>query len=126
MMDDEQDKDSVTLKSMLVTLERRIQVTQCSLRGMVTPEGDIFVMLLPIAKKPSMFQLRSCVLEMEKLSTMIIQKNPSIMMEVPLSALTGAEVLHTQVSSSSNNKAYTWMLSSLFFFLLQKSIVHRC
>lgn len=126
MMDDDQDKDAVTLKTMLINLERRIQVKECSLRGMLTPEGDIFVTLLPIVKKPTIFQLRSCVLEMEKLTTMIFKKSPAIMMEVPLSALTGAEVVHTQVASTAPSiNLLKGTLSSLWLLLLN-CIVLNC
>ena len=115
MLNKEQNTDAVTLETMLIALERHIHVKLCSLRGMLTPDGDIFLVNLPIYKKPTMLQLRACVFEMERLSVLIFQKSPIVIMEVPLSALTGAEVVHKQVlSSASNDRMSVWITAAVF------------
>ncbi|XP_076621802.1 reversion-inducing-cysteine-rich protein with kazal motifs isoform X1 [Colletes latitarsis] len=99
-MDEEVDKDSVTLEALLTALGRQIQVAQCALRGMMTPDRDIFIIVQPTSKRPSTLQLRACVTETEKLVTRILERSPKIAIEVPLGALTGAEIAHSYVSSA--------------------------
>lgn len=100
MMDEETDKDSVTLEALLNALARQIQVAQCALRGMMTPDRDIFIIVQSTSKRPSMLQLRACVAETEKLVTRIVERSPRVVAEVPLGALTRAEIAHSYVSSA--------------------------
>ncbi|XP_054015810.1 reversion-inducing cysteine-rich protein with Kazal motifs [Hylaeus anthracinus] len=99
-MDEEADKDSVTLEALLTALGRQIQVAQCALRGMMTPDLDIFIIVQPTVIRPSTLQLRACVTETEKLVTRILERSPKIAIEVPLGALTGAEIAHSYVSGA--------------------------
>lgn len=100
-MDEEADKDSVTLEVLLSALARQIQVAQCALRGMMTPDRDIFIVVQATSKRPSILQLRACVAETEKLVTRISERSPRIAAEVPLGALTRAEIAHSYVSSAT-------------------------
>ncbi|XP_051153555.1 reversion-inducing cysteine-rich protein with Kazal motifs [Leptopilina boulardi] len=117
MMDNEKDKDTITLTALLNALERHISVKECSLKGMVTLDGDIVIVIIPINITPSSVQLRMCILETERLTTLIHQKSPSIMMEVPLSALTGAEVIHTQVSNITSIKELNIYILLVFIII---------
>ncbi|XP_043599911.1 reversion-inducing cysteine-rich protein with Kazal motifs [Bombus pyrosoma] len=99
-MDEDVDKDSVALEVLLSALARQIQVAQCVLRGMMTPDLDIFVIVQPTSKRPSPLQLRACVAETEKLVTRISERSPRITTEVLLGALTRAEIAHSYISSA--------------------------
>lgn len=105
MMDEEADKDSVTLEALLTALNRQLQVAQCAVRGMMTPDCDVFIVVQPITKKPSALQLRACVTETEKLVIRISERSPRIAAEVPLGSLTRAEVAHSYVSSAMKIRA---------------------
>ncbi|XP_034191799.1 reversion-inducing-cysteine-rich protein with kazal motifs isoform X1 [Osmia lignaria lignaria] len=100
MMDEEADKDSVTLDALLTALARQIQVAQCALRGMMTPDRDVFIVIQSTSNRPSTLQLRACVTETEKLVTRISERSPKIAAEVPLGALTRAEIAHSYISSA--------------------------
>ncbi|XP_076293444.1 reversion-inducing-cysteine-rich protein with kazal motifs [Lasioglossum baleicum] len=100
IMDEDEDKDSVTLETLLSALGRQIQVAQCALRGMMTPDRDIFIIVQPTSKRPSILQLRACVTETEKLVTRILERSPRIAAEVPLGALTRAEIAHSYISGA--------------------------
>lgn len=115
-MNDETDKDSVTLEALLTALGRQIQVAQCAVRGMMTPDRDIFIVVQPITKKPSTLQLRACVTETEKLVTRISERSPTIAAEVPLGSLTRAELAHGYISSAT--KLQTWLAIIVVIFLL--------
>lgn len=106
MMDEEADKDSVTLEVLLVALGRQLQVAQCAVRGMMTPDRDVFIIVQPVTKKPSKLQLRACVTETEKLVTRISERSSRIAAEVPLGSLTRAEVAHSYVSSAMEIRAW--------------------
>ncbi|KAG5305855.1 RECK protein, partial [Pseudoatta argentina] len=117
MMDEETDKDSVTLEALLVALGRQLQVAQCALRGMMTPDRDIFIVVQPITKKPSMLQLRACVTETEKLVTRISERSPLIVAEVPLGSLNRAEIAHSYISSAINIRAWLTTIAVTIFLL---------
>ncbi|XP_018370423.1 PREDICTED: reversion-inducing cysteine-rich protein with Kazal motifs [Trachymyrmex cornetzi] len=117
MMDEETDKDSVTLEALLVALGRQLQVAQCALRGMMTPDRDIFIVVQPITKKPSMLQLRACVTETEKLVTRISERSPLIAAEVPLGSLSRAEIAHSYISSAINIRAWLATVAVTIFLL---------
>ncbi|XP_046752373.1 reversion-inducing cysteine-rich protein with Kazal motifs isoform X1 [Diprion similis] len=118
MMDEEMDRDAVTLGAMLVALGRQIQVSQCMLRGALTPEGDIFVINQPLPAKPSPLQLQACIAEIEKLVTRISERSPRILAEVPLGSLTRAEIMHGHVSGASSNQLWIAMLSLAVMLLV--------
>lgn len=105
-MKEETNKDSVTLEALLIALGRQLQVAQCAVRGMMTPDYDIFIVVQPVTKKLSELQLRACVTEMEKLVTRISERSPRIAAEVPLGSLTRAEIAHGYVSSAMKIRAW--------------------
>lgn len=117
-MDEETDKDSVTLEALLVALGRHLQVAQCAIRGMMTPDCDIFIVIQPVSKKPSALQLRACVTETEKLVTRITERSPRIAAEVPLGSLTRAEIAHGYVSSAMKIRVHI-IISVLSIFMLK-------
>lgn len=122
-MDNEKDKDAVTLQALLNSLERHISIKMCSLRGMVTIDGDIVIVIVPDSKTPSAVELRTCVLETERLVVLIQHKSPSIIIEVPLSAITGAEIIHRQVSNVSCIIGLNTFILILLVFKLTKGIM---
>lgn len=105
-MDEETNKDFVTLDTLLSALGRQLHVAQCAIRGMMTPDRDIFIIIQPVTKNPSTLQLRACVAETEKLVTRISERSPRIAAEVPLSSLTRAEVAHGYISSAIKIQAW--------------------
>lgn len=118
-MDEETDKDSVTLEALLVALGRHLQVAQCAIRGMMTPDCDVFIVVQPVTKKPSALQLRACVTETEKLVTRITERSPRIAAEVPLGSLTRAEIAHGYVSSAMKIRAWHVTVIVLPIFMLK-------
>lgn len=85
----------LTLKSLLKALERQIQVAQCALRGFLSPELDIFVVVQTIERNPSKLQLEACVRETEKVASLINRQSPRIASELSLSSLTAATPVHS-------------------------------
>lgn len=102
MITEESDKEVVTLEGMLNALDRQLRVSECSLRGMLTLEGDIFIINQPVPKKPSDLQMHACVMEIEKLVSRITERSPRVVTEVPLGSLTRAEIAHMRISSSTS------------------------
>ncbi|XP_014598838.1 PREDICTED: reversion-inducing cysteine-rich protein with Kazal motifs isoform X1 [Polistes canadensis] len=116
VMDEEIDKDFVTLDALLSALRRQVQVAQCAVRGMVTLEGDIFVVVQSVLEKPSSLQLRACVAEMEKLVVRITERSSKIAAEVPLGSLTRAELAHNHISSANVNRVWFPIISCTIIF----------
>lgn len=93
---------SLTLKSILKSLERQIQVAQCSLTGYLSIELDVIVVVRTNVDQPSDLQLEACVREAEKIASLVTRQSPRVASELSLSALTSAIVVHmvSQFSSS--------------------------
>lgn len=90
---------SLTLNALLEALERRVQVAQCALRGYLTVESDIFVMVESTEAHPSGLQLETCVREAEKIASMINTQSPRLVSELSLSSLVLGITVHTQVNA---------------------------
>lgn len=120
-MDDQLDKDVVTLQAMIEALNRQVQVSQCNLRGMLTPEGDIFIINQAITRNPTQLQLQACIAEIEKIVTRISQKSPTIFTQVPLSSLTGADIVHSYIFSCASSLTSIGLV--LFFGAVARFVV---
>ncbi|XP_050297871.1 reversion-inducing cysteine-rich protein with Kazal motifs [Anthonomus grandis grandis] len=92
--------EAVNLRSFLKGLDRQIQVAQCTIRGYVTVESDVFVVVQSTERSPSSLQLEACVREAEKLGSLVNSKSPRIASELSLSSLTVATSVHTDVTTS--------------------------
>ncbi|XP_034951773.1 reversion-inducing cysteine-rich protein with Kazal motifs isoform X2 [Chelonus insularis] len=125
IMEEEIDKDSVTLESLLKGLQRQIQVLQCSIRGHVTPENDIFIIVQPTIKKPSALLFQACIAETEKIITRIIERSSKIIAEVPLGSLTRAEIVHGHVSSSISLWYFSNFTILIFFSFVFSFVFNR-
>ncbi|CAH1106670.1 unnamed protein product [Psylliodes chrysocephalus] len=90
----------LNLDSMLKALERQIQVGQCTLKGYLTVEMDIFIIVHSTERNPSEVQLEACIREAEKIASLINIQSPRIVSELSLSSLTAASIVHTQANSS--------------------------
>ncbi|KAJ8968089.1 hypothetical protein NQ317_005572, partial [Molorchus minor] len=61
-----QNSRAVNLHTILKSLERQIQLAQCTLKGYLTVELDIFVAVQTTERYPSELQLEACIREAEK------------------------------------------------------------
>lgn len=98
------DKDTypLTLKALLNALNRQIQVAQCTLKGYLTIEQDLFVLVETTVIYPSSLQLETCIREAEKIASMINRQSPRVVSELSLSSLTAATVVHTESNKGSS------------------------
>lgn len=92
---------ALSVHAVLKALERQVQVAQCAIRGHLTLELDLLILLVPTSSEPSQVQLEACVREAEKLATLITNSSPRIVSELSLSPLIAAHVVHTEVVSSA-------------------------
>lgn len=93
---------SLTLKSVLNSLQRHVQVAECVVRGFLTVELDIFIMVQSSEKKASDLQIEACVREAEKLASLVRRHSARIASELSLSSLTVATEVHTLPSKGSS------------------------
>ncbi|XP_044759007.1 reversion-inducing cysteine-rich protein with Kazal motifs [Coccinella septempunctata] len=116
--------DSLTLRALLKSLERQIQVVQCTLRGYLTVELDIFVSVQSTEKNPTDIQLEACVREAEKLASLINLQSPRIASELSLSSLTLAKIVHT-LDTSGISSTLSRPLSTVLVMLISIVLLHR-
>nr|XP_022911269.1 reversion-inducing cysteine-rich protein with Kazal motifs [Onthophagus taurus] len=116
----ENDIYPLTLKALLQALERQVQVAQCALRGYLTVEMDIFVIIETTVLKPSELQMETCVREAEKLVNLVNTRSPRLVSELSLSSLVLATPVHTQNNFGIKNdlNGSIILIFILFWFLI--------
>ncbi|KAK9507227.1 hypothetical protein O3M35_007133 [Rhynocoris fuscipes] len=95
--------ESFLVENMLKALGRQIQVAECTLRGHLTIENDLIVLVTTTKRNPSRIQLEACVLEAEKIAVLIQRSSPRIVSELGLSALITATIVHQPNKSAANS-----------------------
>lgn len=91
-----------TVHNTMKALQRHIQMADCVIRGHLTVESDLLVMVMPTKIKVTSLYFQICTKEAEKLATMIKTGSPRIISELSLSILTGAVVLSDTCSTSAS------------------------
>nr|CAD7402243.1 unnamed protein product [Timema cristinae] len=100
---------ALTVHAVLTALERQVQVAECAVRGYLTVETDLFVLVQPVGstRPPSDVQLEACIREAEKLANLVRGSSPRVLSELSLSALTTAtESKKKPLIDKTNEKAY--------------------
>lgn len=106
------DLESLTLKSILKSLERLIKVSSCYLGGFLTVETDLMVVVYNIDKYPQADQIGVCQQEAMKIANLISTKSHHFTSNLGLSSFVLATYVKPTYSSS------TTPLPSLHFSLL--------
>lgn len=105
--------NALTVAAILEALERQVQIAECSLRGFLTVELDIFIAVVPRkGQKASELQREVCVREAEKLANVVRRSSPRLLSELGLSSLTAATIVHVKANSSA---CLSFSLISLLF-----------
>uniref|UniRef100_A0A1B6DLK0 Kazal-like domain-containing protein n=2 Tax=Clastoptera arizonana TaxID=38151 RepID=A0A1B6DLK0_9HEMI len=109
--------NALTLNTILKALDRQVQVAECTVRGYLTVEVDIVVLVVPIGNQVSDLQLESCVREAEKLQSLIQRFSPRMISELSLSSLIAATVIHEVIPDSASAIAQHALAPALFLLL---------
>lgn len=109
--------NALTLNTILKALDRQVQVAECTVRGYLTVEVDIMVLVVPVGSHVSDLQLESCVREAEKLARLIESFSPRMSSELSLSALIAAKVVHEVVPDSASTVGLHVLAPALFLLL---------
>lgn len=109
---------AINLNKILRALERYVTITECTLRGYVTIEMEIFVSVESLLDNPTDLQLSVCVLEAEKLADLINRESPLISTDLGLSALTYAITLHTYSNSCVNGATISFVMTTVSYFTI--------
>nr|CAD7455214.1 unnamed protein product [Timema tahoe] len=72
---------ALTVHAVLTALERQVQVAECAVRGYLTVETDLFVLVQPVGstRPPSDVQLEACIREAEKLANLVRGSSPRVL-----------------------------------------------
>jgi len=105
----------------------QVQVTECELRGYISPEQDIVVLLVP--RFGGRLQRKVCVAEAEKLVSLVKHGSGRLQAQLPLSILAGATVAHKPVGKSGTELAMpfsvTVLTAAIFLTLFVNFIMWR-
>lgn len=97
--------NALTVGAVLRALERQVQVAECVVRGYLTVELDLFVLVQAVGKLggPSELQLEACIREAEKLASLVQRTSPRVLSELSLSVLTTAITVHVSVTDAASS-----------------------
>lgn len=90
-----------TIKTVIKALERYIRVADCNIRGHLTIESDIVIMVTPSSLRNFQVPPQICQKVAEKVAVMIQTLSPRITSELSLSVLTTAVSLRDMHSTTS-------------------------
>ncbi|XP_054265987.1 reversion-inducing cysteine-rich protein with Kazal motifs [Macrosteles quadrilineatus] len=112
---------ALTLQTVLRSLDRHVTVAECGVRGHVTVELDLMVLVVPTRPSPSPLQLQACVGEADKLANLIRLASPKLVAELSLGTLTAARVVHNVVESNAANVnvKLSWSMTIMLFILVR-------
>lgn len=116
----------LTLRSVLKSLAALIRTSDCRLSGFLTIEADIFVTVQNILEDASVIQIEACHREAEKISNLISTQSHRITSDLSLSALTVANMMQPEISSSGRTGGCVVLTVGLFLLvrlLLDKNII---
>lgn len=94
------DLESLTLKSILKSLQQLIKVSSCYLSGFLTVETDIMIVLYNIDKYPQADQLEVCQQEAMKIANLISTKSHHFTSDLGLSSFVLASYVKPTFSAS--------------------------
>lgn len=95
------DLESLTLKSILKSLQQLIKVSSCYLSGFLTVETDIMIVVYNIDKYPQPDQIGVCQQEAIKIATLISTRSHHFTSDLGLSSFVLASYVKPSFSSSA-------------------------
>ncbi|PVD29570.1 hypothetical protein C0Q70_08824 [Pomacea canaliculata] len=111
----------VTVQQLVRSLSRLLMVVQCDVFGYLSLEGDLVLIVLPLASQPSDIQIEACNSEAERLDGLISNQSPTLVAYLELSPLLLAPAqavgLHYVGSMYNMGSAASSPMSSLCLLL---------
>lgn len=95
------DLETLTLKSILKSLQQLIKVSSCYLSGFLTVETDIMIVVYNIDKNPNTDQIEVCQQEAMKIANLIATKSHHFTSNLGLSSFVLASYVKPSYSSST-------------------------
>ncbi|CAD7005890.1 unnamed protein product [Ceratitis capitata] len=95
-----QNKDLLTLHSVLQALDALVQLSECQLTGFLTMEVGIFVALVPRSTTPMRMQIEACARESERISVLIEAQSHEITTNLLLSGLIVSHTVEPSVDAA--------------------------
>ncbi|XP_066902400.1 reversion-inducing cysteine-rich protein with Kazal motifs [Halyomorpha halys] len=105
--------EQFSVETVMAHLEREVSVTECALRGHLTIEIELLVMVVPTKTNPTPLELEACVREAEKITILIQRQSPRLKTITSTSILTAARIVH-QPSKDSG----TLLLPTILLYLI--------
>jgi reversion-inducing-cysteine-rich protein with kazal motifs len=94
------DLDSLTLRSLLKSLQRLVKVSSCYLAGFLTVETDIMVIIRSIHENPTSTETEVCQQEALKITNLITTKSHHLTSDLGLSSFIVANYIKPSYSFS--------------------------
>lgn len=111
--------ESITLKSVLKSLQKLIKVPSCYLSGFLTIETDIMIIVYSIVKDPTLTEIEVCREEAVKITNLINTRSHHVVSNLGLSALITANYIEPIPASSERILSIScYIVISISFNLL--------
>ncbi|KAK7082247.1 hypothetical protein SK128_012628, partial [Halocaridina rubra] len=117
----------LTVTAMMSSLAALVTVSECEVRGHLTLEGHLLVLVTPTAShspSPPPLVSAACVVEAERLVGVIRARSPRLVAALPAAALTLAAPAHTSAASACSIRPSSGLFVAAFLvmFLVPKYI----
>lgn len=94
--------EQFSVETVLAHLEREVSITECALRGQLTIEMELLVMVVPVKTNPTALEREACVREAEKITILIQRQSPRLKTITSTSILTAARIVHQPSKDSGS------------------------
>lgn len=86
--------EQFSVETVMAHLEREVSIVECSLRGHLTIEMELLIMVVPTRRNPTGLELEACIREAEKITILIQRQSPRMKTITSTSILTTARLVH--------------------------------
>ncbi|GFT36811.1 reversion-inducing cysteine-rich protein with Kazal motifs [Nephila pilipes] len=97
-----QSMEPATISKVAQKLQEHIKTAECDISTYLDEDFTIVALIFPNIPRPSSLQIEACYQEAMKLQSLVEQRSPTLVTEIPLSALTGSYLVQPMSNSSSS------------------------
>ncbi|GFS43057.1 reversion-inducing cysteine-rich protein with Kazal motifs [Trichonephila inaurata madagascariensis] len=97
-----QSMEPATISKVAQKLQEHIKTAECDVSTYLDEDFTIVALIFPNIPRPSSLQIEACYQEAMKLQSLVEQRSPTLVTEIPLSALTGSYLVQPMSNSKSS------------------------
>lgn len=110
--------EPMAVLDVLSVIRQHISIAECGAFSYLTIEKDLVILIMPVILRPSELQYEACIMEAEKIGTLLASSSPIILSHLPLHAVAAAHTRLAKVGVSTASSPLTAFSTSLWTILI--------